>query len=380
MKYLRAKDKFSHAKPGDQKQESRGRSGHGKPDLRKPLAENTILRNYRIGMFIGRGSFSLVYKAVEMSTMLNVVIKEYFPKHYAGRKESGEIVSFGGKNTLAFNEGLHQFHNEALALKHLKHPDVLNASGFFRANETAYLVSLNNDGRDLKWFLSTFKQPLDQEMLCKVMMPILSALNFLHGKQLLHLDVKPANILLQPNGKSVLLDFGAARFMSSGSRIKHRQVLTHGFAPPELYDKNYPLGPWTDIYSTAATFYYSISRKIPASSKDSEIAPRLSIDRYGANYYPTLLRAINRALKFEPSKRFDSADEFAVALLEGTKWISLLDYEIDVMAYDRFESSINTRKRNSSGSRLDPVLPNRCNPLYKDTRTAENKFTAPVSY
>ena len=81
-------------------------------------------------------------------------------------------------------------------------------------------------------------------------------------------------------------------------------------------------------------------QKIPASSKDSEISPKLSIERYGANYRPTLLRAINRGLKLKPSERFGSADEFAAALLEGSKWISLLDYEIDVMAYDRFESSI----------------------------------------
>ncbi|MCP4008140.1 MAG: serine/threonine protein kinase [Proteobacteria bacterium] len=340
MKYLRAKDRYSHAKPADQKQESRGRSWHAKPDLRKPLTENTTLHGYRIRKFIGRGSFSLVYKAVEMSTMLNVVIKEYFPKHYAGRRENGEVVSIGGKNALAFNEGLNQFHNEALALKHLKHPNVLNASGFFRANETAYLVTVDNNGRDLKWFLSTARQPLDQDMLYKVIMPILSALNFLHEKQLLHLDVKPANILLQPNGKSLLLDFGAARFINNGSRFINKQVLTHGFAPPELYDKNRQIGPWTDVYSTAATLYFSICIKIPASSKNCKIAPRLSIDRYGANYHLTLLRAINRALKFEPSERFDSADEFALALLEGSKWINLLDYEVDVMAYNRFDSSI----------------------------------------
>lgn len=137
MKIFRANDTYNQAKPVDQKQESRGQSGSGKPDLRIPLAENTILCSYRIGKFIGRGSFSLVYKAVELSSMSNVVIKEYFPKYYAERKENGEIVSIGGKNALAFNEGLNQFHNEALALKHLKHPDVLNASGFFRANETA---------------------------------------------------------------------------------------------------------------------------------------------------------------------------------------------------------------------------------------------------
>ncbi len=340
MKHLRAKDKHNHAKPADQKQGRRDRSGYAKPDQRKPLAENTTLLGYRIGKFIGRGSFSLVYKAVEMSTMSNVVIKEYFPKHYAGRKESGEIVSFGGKNTLAFNEGLRQFHNEALALKHLKHPNVLNARGFFRANETAYLVTVDNNGRDLKWFLSTARQPLDQDMLYKVIMPILSALNFLHEKQLLHLDVKPANILLRPTGKPLLLDFGAARFMNNSSRFINKQVLTHGFAPPELYSENCEIGPWTDIYSTAATLYFCICGKIPASSKDSEITPSLSIDDNGANYHLTLLRTINRALKFEPSERFDSADEFALALLEGSKWINLPDYEADVMAYNRPGSSI----------------------------------------
>lgn len=312
-----------------------------KPDPRKPLAENMILGDYRIGKLIGLGSFSLVYKAVELKSRRDVIIKEYFPKRFAQRIDSARIVPFVGSKLLAFDEGLNQFRNEALALKSIKHPNVLNTHRFFRANDTVYLVSTNTNGRDLKWFLSSFRKPLDQELLYKVIMPILSALNFLHDSQLLHLDIKPANILLQPDGKSLLLDFGASRSMKKSERAKQRQVLTHGFASPELYDKRCVLGPWTDIYAVAATLYYSIAGKLPAKSKDNEVVSRLSIRRYAKDYNATFLRTINRSLLHNSSERFDSIDEFAAALLEGSKWASLVEYERDVMGFERPEPTIH---------------------------------------
>lgn len=342
MKFLRLNNKKKEEEQKDVRQTAGKQAvkrGGTRPDPRIPLAENFDLEGYTMQRVIGRGSFSLVYRAVENSTGHEVVIKEYFPKHFSIRKGDNTIVPLDGKKLFTFSEGFKQFFNEAMALNKISHPHVLKTHNMFRANKTAYLVSLNIGGRDLKWFLSTIHEPMDQALVFKVFMPILSALNFLHGAQLLHLDIKPANILLQPNSESLLLDFGAAQKMNSSKRINNMQTLTHGFAPPEQYDKKKSLGPWTDIYAVAATLYYGIACRPPAKSKDNEKESRLSLDEYGDRYDPHLLQAVNRCLTYDPSTRFDNVDDFAAALLADSKWESLRDYELEVMGYDRFKES-----------------------------------------
>lgn len=307
-----------------------------RPDPRVPLTNGTELEGYKFERVIGRGSFSLVYRAMEMESGYEVVIKEYFPKHFSIRKDDNSITPLDGKKLYTFSEGFKQFFTEAMALNKISHPHVLKTHNMFRANKTAYLVSLNIGGRDLKWFLGTVRKPMDQPLVYKVFMPILSALNFMHGAHLLHLDIKPANILLQPNSESLLLDFGAAARMNSSKRVNNMQTLTHGFAPPEQYDKNKSLGPWTDIYAVAATLYYSITCKPPAKSKDNDTESKLSLDTYSKKYEPYLLQAVNRCLAYDASNRYDNVDDFAKALLEGSPWDDLLDYELKVMNFDRF--------------------------------------------
>lgn len=316
-----------------------------RPAARVPLASNTRLgtrdREYRIDKLIGMGSFSLVYSATEIRSNLSVIIKEYFPKRYARRKTDNKIVPLTGHKQMAYCEGVKHFYNEALVLKQVSHPNVLDVHDLFPANNTTYLVSSNKGGRDLKWFLSSYPGALRQKMFYRVFMPILSALHFLHDARLVHLDIKPANILLQPNSEPVLLDFGAAQLIGTAMPPKHKQVVTHGFAPPEQYgNSDGLLGPWTDIYAMAATMYFSITGNPPAKSKDRKIHSRLIIERYSNTCCPNLMNAINQALVYDVSKRFQSIDEFAAALLKGSEWATLVEYEADFMAYDRFDNSI----------------------------------------
>jgi serine/threonine protein kinase len=290
-----------------------------KKDARVALNVNTIIDGYRIGKVIGRGSFSLVYSAVKMSSGQEVVIKEYFPKYYATRQGNNKIVPHSIRKELVFREGLKQFYSEALAIKNIKHPNVLDACSFSRMNNTAYLISLNLNGRDLKWFVNSFDAALDEALLLKVFLPILSALHYLHKAMLLHLDIKPANILLQPDGQSLLLDFGASQSMNSSKRICKYRTLSHGFAPLEQYDRNRELGPWTDLYAVAASMYYCMAGKMPPKSKNDAAAARLDATHCSAHYHPALISAVNRCLSHDETARFDNVDDFAAAILSGSK-------------------------------------------------------------
>ena len=238
----------SIAESGQISTRSSGSSGTGgkRPDLRKPLARNAFLNGFHFEHLIGRGSFSLVYSAVEMSTGKRVVIKEYYPKHYGKRRRNGEVIARKGKRQVAFHEGFKQFFNEAMALKRISHPNLLNTYNFFNANNTAYMVSLNQSGRDLRWFMTSFREPMDQALIYKIYLPIFSALSFLHRSNLLHLDMKPANILLQPNGETQLLDLGAAQRIDSTGKRHRKPIVTHAYPPPQQYRKNARQAPRTD--------------------------------------------------------------------------------------------------------------------------------------
>ena len=63
------------------------------------------------------------------------------------------------------------------------------------------------------------------------------------------------------------------------------------------------------------------------------------MEEYGTRYEPYLLRAVNRCLTYDPSTRFNNVDDFAAALLDGSNWDTLRDYELEVMGYDRFKAS-----------------------------------------
>ena len=314
-------------------------------DRRVPLPEGTKLAGYRIGKVLGAGSFSVVYKGTELETGRHVAVKEYFPKRFAERNSDGLISPIAGQKKENFKEGFRLFYGEAKALEKIVHPSVLHMHSLFRANRTAYMVSNNEGGRDLKWFLASLRNPLDQDLVYKVFLPILSALNSLHNTKTLHLDVKPANILLQPNGKSMLLDFGAARAMFPEDRVGKTQIVTHGFAPPEQYGKNRALGAWSDIYALAATMYFSIVGKMPSKSKGSAKCSSIDIIKYGRAYSSATLEAINQALSYDASVRFDSIDKFAEAFLRGSEWFSLQDFEIREMGFDRYASATASAKK-----------------------------------
>lgn len=340
---LQKSEKIKLVAPGTEPYKKRQKSV---ADPRVPLLAGTQLEGYLIGKVLGVGSFSVVYNGTEIETGRHVAVKEYFPKRFAQRMNNGLIAPMTGQNSEKFREGFKLFCSEAKALEKIEHPNVVNMYRLFLANKSAYLVSSYAGGRDLKWFLTSAKKLLDQQLVYKIFLPILSALNCLHNTQTLHLDIKPANILLQPNGNSLLLDFGAARAIKEEDRVGKPRIVTHGFAPPEQYVKNRTLGPWTDIYALAATMYFSIVGKLPCKSKDSSISSSIDIMKYGRAYSSATLESINRALSYEESTRFLDIDHFAEALLKGSEWYSLQDFEIREMGFDRSESSAGNLPHN----------------------------------
>jgi hypothetical protein len=281
------------------------------PPSRVPLRRGFVLGGYTVKEILGGGGFSLVYLASEELTHANVVIKEYCPKGLVRREPDGRIDPLSDRDRQAFVQGMRQFFGEASALAKVRHPNIVNVSNIFRSNNTVYMVMEYELGRDLRWFIKQCRGQLDQPFILRVFPKVADGLATLHEHSFLHLDVKPANILLRASGEPLLLDFGAAQTTENNERFSSFQTLTHGFAPPEQYNEG-EMGPWSDIYALGATMYACVTGRSPPpalkrlANDTIEILTRTCEDQYAFS----LLRAVDWALRLNHRERPPSVRMF----------------------------------------------------------------------
>jgi len=287
---------------------------------RYPILAGESIENYLVEGVIGGGGFSIVYRAFDATLGESVVLKEYFPNLLAIRGEGNAIKPISPKKKSAFDVGMQQFFAEAHALSKISHPNVINIINVFRSNNTAYLVSKLQPGRDLRWMIKRCQGDLDQNFIQKVMPPVFSGVDMLHESGILHLDIKPANILLRAAGGPLLLDFGASKTMSRQERFSSFQTLTPGFAPPEQHHKR-ELGPGSDIYALGATIYACVTGKPPPTSlKREQKENELKLKGADKNVSLSVIEALKWALELDIEDRPQTISEFANLLLQDSEW------------------------------------------------------------
>ena len=298
---------------------------------RRPLRSGTTVEEYLIEGVIGGGGFSIVYRCFDTNTSESVVVKEYFPNQLAVRGDSDEIQPIDDRRVKASQIGLQQFFGEAYALSQIQHPNVTNITSVFRANNTVYMVSKFESGKDLRWFIQKSQGELDQDFVQKAIPPIMSGINILHKRKLLHLDIKPANIFLRTNGQPLLLDFGASKAMNKDERFTSFQTLTPGFAPPEQHHEE-ELGPGSDIYALGATIYACITGHAPPTSiKREEKHRELKLKGAEKRITQSVIDSVNWALELEIPKRPQNISEFANLFMRDTEWESFEAFEADLL-------------------------------------------------
>ncbi len=310
---------FNKKHPKKSDDSAKKSSSKGK-NRRYPIKSGESIENYLVEGVIGGGGFSIVYRAFDTTLGESVVLKEYFPNLLATRIEGDEIHPISDRKKSAFDVGMQQFFAEAHALSKITHPHVINIINVFRSNNTAYMVAKLQPGKDLRWMIKRCQGDLDQGFIQKVMPPIISGVDKLHQSGILHLDIKPANILLRTQGGPLLLDFGASKTMSRQERFSSFQTLTPGFAPPEQHHKK-ELGPGSDIYAIGATIYACVTGRPPPTSLRREQKEReLKLKGADKNVSTSVIEALKWALELEIDKRPHNISEFANLLLEDSEW------------------------------------------------------------
>ena len=282
----------------------------------QPLPEGARLQNYRIQRVLAIGGFSFVYLAHDDQDA-PVAIKEYLPATLALRVNGAAQPQAEGEDLARFRAGMKCFFEEAAAIAHLEHPNVVRVLDFFRANDTVYLVMRYERGRSLHEHIKNRRGPVEEIWLRNTFAQLLDGLREVHARKLLHLDIKPANVYLRNDGTPVLIDFGAARQVLSAEGMKLPPLYTPGFAAPEMHARRELLGPWSDIYSIGATMYACLAAAAPQPA-DARLTKDLVVparQAFAGKYAAELLEIMDWCLELDHLRRPQSVRALQKALL-----------------------------------------------------------------
>ena len=222
---------------------------------------------YRIEKFLGQGGFGITYLGWHVSLNSRVAVKEFFMKDHCDRNPGTHQVTMGTSGSrelvLRFRE---KFIKEARHIYALSHPHIVRVIDVFEENGTAYYVMDYLGGGTLQDAVQAHGA-LSVSVASGYIRQVASALDYTHGRNLLHLDVKPSNIMLNDSGEAVLVDFGVSkRYDESGHQTSSTPLgVSEGYAPIEQYESGGmdQFSPSTDIYSLGATFYYLLTGSRP---------------------------------------------------------------------------------------------------------------------
>lgn len=303
-------------KPSNDSSEG-GRDTANRPNGGHYLEAGTIIDQYIIERPLAGGGFSSVYLARQRDDQMQVAIKEYLPRRLAHRNELHEVVPNDEEARWHFQRGRKLFLEEAKVLTRLKHRNIVEVLNFFKANATVYLVMTYEYGKILgEYLLKEKRGGLSEQFFLQVFPTLLDGVRMIHENGLLHLDIKPHNILIRSGGDPLLLDFGACQPYPYTEHTRIGKVLSTGFSPAEQYDANGILGPWSDIYAVGATMRMCLDGAFPPAAPDRVERDTLvpAAKAFRRRYSPSLLEAIDWAMAIAPEQRPQSVDAFLSAL------------------------------------------------------------------
>lgn len=214
------------------------------------MAEKPLLTidGYTLVRQLGTGGMSTVYEARDNKLHRTVAVKVLHPQFCTDQT------------------AVERFRREALAAARIDHPNIVRVYDFRAEKRSPCIILEYVPGTDMEQVLANHKR-LSFDMAANIMYAIASALAEAHEHGILHRDIKPANILLHQRGRVMLSDFGIARLMTDDRLTMPDSVAgTPSFMSPEQISGGH-IGPPSDIYAWAVTFYFLISGTLPYRRK-----------------------------------------------------------------------------------------------------------------
>ena len=236
---------------------------------------------YQLLNVLGEGGFSLTYRGIwktevqgdlgKLQTNVPVCIKEFFFKDYCRRNPQTSFVETNNETAKEiFDKNKEKVIREARILSEIHHPNVVNVLEVFKQNNTVYIVMEFIAGHSLKQEVEQ-NGVFTEEKLRPIIYRIGQALDYIHEKNILHLDIKPSNILITKNNNPKLIDFGISKrydLSNDQETSTTLQAASKGYASIEQYDSEamQVFSPRPDIYSLGATMYFLLTGQTPTES------------------------------------------------------------------------------------------------------------------
>ena len=279
-----------------------------------------LIGRYIIEGVLGQGGFGITYLGIDELHEKKVAIKEFFPQGIVTRNieyQDTVTVTFVGEKD-NYEKGKERFLKEARTMaKFSKDKGIVKALDFFEINNTAYIVMEYLEGVTLKQYLRENKR-IDAEDLVELLVPLIESLDEIHSQGLIHRDISPDNIMVLPDGRIKLMDFGAARDYTEFGEKSLSIVLKPGYAPPEQYQTHGVQGPWTDIYALCATMYKCITGENPPDAIERVMDDHLKkISAFGIPVLPQIEEAIIKGMSVAANDRYQNVGDFCEDLYGG---------------------------------------------------------------
>lgn len=294
------------------------------------LPNGHLLQNgkYKLTHAVGQGGFGITYKGIwytevkgplgTVKTEVPVCVKEFFFKDYCQRDTlTPDVKVHSETGRTLFHKFKEKLIKEAKILSEVHHRYIVNVLEVFEENNTAYIAMEYIDGFSLKYHMDQ-EGVLPEERLFKYIGQIGEALEFVHRKNILHLDIKPSNILIDKDDNARLIDFGVSKRYDIEQQETSTTILTlsKGFASIEQYDDEgtQNFSPCPDIYSLGATMYNLLTGKIPTESILRATRPLLAPRELNPAISPRTEAVILKAMQIVPADRFQTIAEMLQAL------------------------------------------------------------------
>ena len=285
---------------------------------------------YRIEKVLGQGSFGITYLASYATTIegalgkmavdIKVAIKEFFMSEVNQRNEQTHGVE-GSSSTIFTNYRI-KFRKEAQNLASLHHPHIVQVTDVFDENNTTYYVMQYIEGMSLDSFIAS-KGRVSAEDAILIAAQIGQALSYMHQRHMLHLDLKPGNIMLDKQGQVHLIDFGLSKQYDSNGEPESSTSIgmgTPGYAPIEQANRmgqGKQFQATIDVYAFGATVYKMLTGRRPddASVILNDGFPFGFLQQLGVQQ--NMINAVQRAMAPQRNARFQTVTEFVQALDDG---------------------------------------------------------------
>ena len=279
-----------------------------------------LIGRYTIEGVLGQGGFGITYLGIDELHEKKVAIKEFFPQGIVTRNieyQDTVTVTFVGEKD-NYEKGKERFLKEARTMaKFSKDEGIVKALDFFEINNTAYIVMEYLEGITLKQYLRE-NQRIAPEDLIELLVPLIESLDEIHSQGMIHRDISPDNIMVLPDGRIKLMDFGAARDYTEFGEKSLSIVLKPGYAPPEQYQTHGIQGPWTDIYALCATMYKCITGENPPDAIERVMDDHLKkISAFGISVSPQIEKAIIKGMSVAAKDRYQNVGDFCEDLYGG---------------------------------------------------------------